>query len=68
MDPKSSASESKPGVSKLKLAVGAASLFLFIVGLKRTFSMDDAPTGGPLGDRTDEEPARTERQGGSRRG
>lgn len=31
----------KPGISKVKLAVGAASLFLFIVGLKRTFRTDD---------------------------
>ena len=27
--------------SKLKLALGAASLFLFLVGLKRTFRTDD---------------------------
>jgi hypothetical protein len=68
MDPKSSASESKPGVSKLKLAVGAASLFLFIVGLKRTFSMDDAPSGARIADLPEGEPTRTERQGGSRGG
>jgi hypothetical protein len=30
-----------PGVSKVKLALGAASLFLFIVGVKRTFRSDD---------------------------
>lgn len=30
------------GVSKVKLAVGAASLFLFIIGVKRTFQMDGA--------------------------
>jgi hypothetical protein len=29
------------GVSKLKLALGAASLFLFVVGLKRSFRKDD---------------------------
>ena len=28
------------GISKLKLAIGAASLFLFIIGVKRTFRMD----------------------------
>lgn len=28
------------GISKLKLAVGAASLFLFIIGVKRTFQME----------------------------
>ena len=28
------------GISKVKLAVGAASLFLFIIGVKRTFQMD----------------------------
>lgn len=31
-----------PGISKLKLALGAASLFLFIVGLKRTFKVEAA--------------------------
>jgi hypothetical protein len=30
------------GISKLKLAIGAASLFLFIIGVKRTFQMDQA--------------------------
>lgn len=34
-------SDEKPGVSKVQLAVGAASLFLFIVGLKRTFRVDE---------------------------
>lgn len=39
--------EAGNGVSKVKIALGAASLFLFIVGVKRTFSMDEAqPTGG----------------------
>lgn len=28
------------GISKVKLALGAASLFLFIIGVKRTFQMD----------------------------
>jgi hypothetical protein len=28
------------GISKLKLALGAAGLFLFIIGVKRTFQMD----------------------------
>jgi hypothetical protein len=30
------------GISKVKLAIGAASLFLFIIGVKRTFQMDQA--------------------------
>lgn len=30
------------GMSKVKLAVGAASLFLFIIGVKRTFQMEGA--------------------------
>ena len=34
------------GVSKLQIAVGAASLFLFIVGLKRSFQVDDAKSNG----------------------
>ena len=34
--------EDKSKVSTVKLAVGAASLFLFIVGLKRTFRVDEA--------------------------
>ena len=29
------------GISKLKLAVGAASLFLFIVGVKRSFRTEE---------------------------
>ena len=29
------------GISKLKLAVGAASLFLFVVGLKRSFRTEE---------------------------
>ena len=32
--------EEKSSVSTVQLAVGAASLFLFIVGLKRTFHVD----------------------------
>lgn len=50
-----------PGVSKLKLAVGAASLFLFIVGLKRTFHMDDARGGIEVSDDPADEPAAPER-------
>ena len=34
--------EEKSNVSTVQLAVGAASLFLFIVGLKRTFHVDPA--------------------------
>ena len=29
------------GISKVKLALGAASLFFFLVGLKRSFRKDD---------------------------
>ena len=34
--------DEKSHVSTMQLAVGAASLFLFIVGLKRTFRVEDA--------------------------
>jgi hypothetical protein len=34
--------DEKSKVSTVQLAVGAASLFLFIVGLKRTFRVDEA--------------------------
>lgn len=37
------------GVSKVKLAVGAASLFLFIIGVKRTYQMDEAQEAGEGG-------------------
>lgn len=30
------------GISKVKLAIGAASLFLFIVGIKRSYRTDDS--------------------------
>lgn len=33
--------EPKQGISKVKLAIGAASLFLFIVGIKRTFKVEE---------------------------
>ena len=46
MATKQTQSEEKPGVSKLQLAVGAASLFLFIVGLKRTFQVEEAKGNG----------------------
>jgi hypothetical protein len=46
----SSLGEEKPGISKLKLAIGAASLFLFLVGLKRTFRADDGSELGPSGE------------------
>jgi len=35
--PERSTHSGSPGNSKVKLALGAASLFLFIVGIKRTF-------------------------------
>lgn len=46
MATKQNPSEEKSGVSKIQLAVGAASLFLFIVGLKRTFQVDEARPNG----------------------
>ena len=45
MATKQSTPEQKSGVSKIQLAVGAASLFLFIVGLKRSFKVDDGKSG-----------------------
>ena len=42
MATKQTQADEKSGVSKMQLAVGAASLFLFIVGLKRTFRVEDA--------------------------
>lgn len=41
------------GRSNLKLAIGAASLFLFIVGVKRSFKLDDG--GAESDDVTDRE-------------
>lgn len=35
--------EEKAGISKVRLAIGAASLFLFIVGLKRNYRADAEP-------------------------
>ncbi|MEX2582095.1 MAG: hypothetical protein WD766_02405 [Gemmatimonadota bacterium] len=34
----------EPGISKVKLAIGAASLFLFVVGVKRTFRTEEGAT------------------------
>jgi hypothetical protein len=42
MATKQSQVDEKSKVSTVQLAVGAASLFLFIVGLKRTFSVQEA--------------------------
>ena len=47
------------GISKVKLAIGAASLFLFIIGVKRTFRMDQHQPAAP------EQPA--EQQPGKKR-
>ncbi len=47
---KDPATETRTGVSKVKLAIGAASLFLFIVGVKRSFRMDDSPQEERLSD------------------
>lgn len=38
-------------ISTLKLAIGAASLFLFIVGVKRSFKLDEAQADGAAPDR-----------------
>ena len=45
--------------SKLKIAVGAASLFLFLVGVKRTFRSED---GSYLNDVGDDDPRLSEEQ------
>lgn len=50
MAAKQTQEQEKQGVSKVKIVVGAASLFLFIVGLKRTFRMDEAQDGRTLDD------------------
>lgn len=41
MSAKQGSDGAKPRISNLKLAIGAASLFLFIVGVKRTFRTDE---------------------------
>lgn len=43
------------GVSKIKLALGAASLFLFIVGVKRSYRVEGEPAAGRI-----EQPPSTE--------
>ncbi len=58
MADKKPAEQVKPKHSKLKLAIGAASLLLFIVGVKRSFRAEEAP--GP------EEATRQEPAAGSR--
>jgi hypothetical protein len=42
MATKQTQADEKSTVSTVQLAVGAASLFLFIVGLKRTFRVEEA--------------------------
>lgn len=42
MATKQTQANDKSNVSTVQLAVGAASLFLFIVGLKRTFRVEEA--------------------------
>jgi hypothetical protein len=39
-------------ISTLKLAIGAASLFLFIVGVKRSFKLEDAQAESAKSDRS----------------
>jgi len=41
MDTERQEDGTRPGISKLKLAVGAAGLLLFIVGVKRSFRLGD---------------------------
>lgn len=59
--------QSKGGISKVKLAIGAASLFLFIVGIKRTFKADESPTSVRFGDEAppEDSPAGHEPDGGA---
>lgn len=42
------------GVSKLKLALGAAGLLLFIVGVRRSYRTEEAPTSAGTAERTPE--------------
>jgi hypothetical protein len=42
MPPEESGLPPKGGISKVKLAIGAASLFLFIVGVKRSYRSQEA--------------------------
>lgn len=50
------------GISKVKLAIGAASLFLFIVGVKRSYRADEPddqperPASSASGERSGEPP------------
>lgn len=46
MQPEEPGRVSKGGISKVKLAIGAASLFLFIVGVKRSYRSHE--TEGPV--------------------
>ena len=46
MSEKKKESGKRQGVSNLKLALGAASLFLFIMGVKRTFKLEEAQGDG----------------------
>jgi hypothetical protein len=60
MSEKDGEKDGKQGVSKVKLALGAASLFLFIVGLKRTFQMEE-PESAPPAERPERERPERER-------
>jgi hypothetical protein len=44
--------EQNAGFSKVKLALGAASLFFFLVGIKRTFRTDDGRVVQSTGERS----------------
>lgn len=58
--------EADPGHSRLRLALGAASLFLFIIGLKRTFRMDEAQEGVEVGGASAHELTPAEQPGDAR--
>jgi hypothetical protein len=49
-------------VSKVKLALGAASLFLFIVGVKRSFHMDEGGVESAAADPGEPRPRRPRRK------
>jgi hypothetical protein len=64
MSAKETDRDDKQGVSKVKLALGAASLFLFIVGLKRTFQMEEPEASRPAERPKEERPKQERRKQG----
>lgn len=55
MQPDEPGRTSKGGISKVKLAIGAASLFLFIVGVKRSYRSHESE-GPDISDREGQPP------------